>query len=86
MFAASGDRNPSAGELNAFDPLFPGTAYSGRAALVGPTNLVTVDPSVSVSPHRRLRVVLDWAPFWRTSTADGLYGINVGVLRFGQRT
>lgn len=86
VFAASGDHNPVEPELNAFDPLFPSIAYSGRAGLVGPTNLVTVGPSASFTPHPRVRLAFDWAPFWRTSTRDGLYGINVAVLRTGQRS
>lgn len=86
VFAASGDRDPGERELNAFDPLFPGIAYSGKAGLMGPTNLITVDPSVSLTPHRRVRVAIDWAPFWRTSTHDAVYTVNVGVLRTGQRT
>ena len=86
VFAASGDDDPLDPELNAFDPLFPSTAYSGRAALVGPTNLVTIDPSVSLTPHGRVRVTVDWAPFWRTSVRDGVYGINVAVVRTGQRS
>jgi len=86
VFATSGDRDPIAPTLNSFDPLFPSIAYSGKAGLIGPTNLVTVDPSVSFAPHRLLRVTTDWAMFWRTSTQDGIYGINVAVLRTGQKS
>src|SRR5262249_56676140 len=84
IFAASGDRDPLDGKLNAFDPLFPSIAYSGKAGLLGPTNLITVNPSFAFSPQQRLRATIDWAPFWRTSTHDGVYGINVAVLRSGQ--
>jgi Alginate export len=84
VFGTSGDRDPLEPKLNAFDPLFPGIAYSGRAALLGPTNLVTIAPTLSFSPHRRFRITTDWASFWRTSTHDGIYGINVAVLRTGQ--
>jgi hypothetical protein len=80
-FFASGDRNPSDGTLESFDPLFPGIAYSGKASLIGPTNMTTVDPSLAVSVHPRVRVTADWAAFWRTSRNDGLYGINVAPLR-----
>jgi hypothetical protein len=84
VFGTSGDRDPLEPKLNSFDPLFPGIAYSGRAALLGPTNLVTIDPSLSFSPSRRFRITTDWALFWRTSTQDGVYGINVAMLRTGQ--
>jgi len=86
VFVASRDRDPLAPKLNSFDPLFPSIAYSGKAGLVGPTNLVTVDPSLSFTPHPLLRVTTDWAMFWRTSTQDGIYGINVAVLRTGQQS
>jgi hypothetical protein len=82
-FVASGDRDPSDPALGSFDPLFPGIAYSGRAAVVGPTNLMTIDPSIGLALNRRVRVSADWAQFWRTSRRDGLYGINVAVLRPG---
>jgi Alginate export len=86
VFAASGDRDPLQGRLNSFDPLFPSIAYSGKAGLVGPTNLINLDPTLSFAPHRLLRVSTDWAMFWRTSRRDGLYGINVAVLRSGQES
>ena len=82
----SGDRDPTETKLNSFDPLFPSIAYSGKAGLIGPTNLVTLDPTLSFSLHRLLRVTADWATFWRTSTQDGVYGINVAVLRTGQKS
>jgi hypothetical protein len=84
VFGTSGDRDPLEPELNSFDPLFPGIAYSGRAALLGPTNLITIAPALGFSPHRRFRITTDWASFWRTSTQDGIYGINVAMLRTGQ--
>jgi Alginate export len=84
VFGTTGDRDPLEPKLNSFDPLFPGIAYSGRAALLGPTNLLTAAPTLSFSPHRRFRLTTDWASFWRTSTSDGIYGINVAVLRTGQ--
>jgi hypothetical protein len=82
-FVASGDRDPAEPSLGSFDPLFAGIAYSGRAAVVGPTNLMTIDPSVGVALTPRVRVSADWAQFWRTSRRDALYGINLAVLRPG---
>jgi Alginate export len=86
IFVASGDRDRLNPKLNSFDPLFPSIAYSGKAGLIGPTNLVTLDPSLSFTPHRLLRITTDWAMFWRTSADDGIYGINVAVLRTGQKS
>jgi hypothetical protein len=82
-FFASGDRDPKDPTLQSFDPLFPGISYSGRAVLIGPTNLITVDPSFAISVDPRVRVTFDWAQFWRASLHDGVYGINVALLRSG---
>jgi hypothetical protein len=85
-FVASGDRDPSDATLESFDPLFPGIAYSGKASLIGPTNLIAIGPSLAVSPHERVRLTSDWATLWRTSRNDGLYGINVSLLQAGVAT
>jgi hypothetical protein len=85
-FFASGDRDPKDPTLESFDPLFPGISYSGKAGLIGPTNLITVDPSFAMSVHPRVRFTFDWAQFWRASVHDGLYGINVALLRSGLST
>ena len=79
----TGDRRPDDPALQTFNPLFPGTAYSGRAGLVGPANSIDVTPSVRVAPARRLTVIIDHAWFWRHSVHDGLYGIAVNVVRPG---
>jgi len=83
-FVASGDRDPRDNRMQSFDPLFPGIAYSGRAVLIGPTNLIALDPGLTLTPRRSVTVTADCAWFWRTSTRDGLYGINVALLRTGQ--
>jgi hypothetical protein len=66
--------------------LFPGTAYSGRAGLVGPANSIDVTPSVRLAPTRRLTVTIDHAWFWRYSIHDGLYGIGVNLVRPGSES
>lgn len=81
MFFASGDHDPM--DLESFDPLFPGTSYSGKAALIGPTNLIKIGPVVNLSLNSRVRVNIDWAHFWRTSTNDALYGANLTPVRSG---
>ena len=82
----TGDRRPDDPALQTFNPLFPGTAYSGRAGLVGPANSIDVTPSVRVAPGRRLTVTLDHAWFWRHSVHDGMYGIAVNVVRPGSES
>jgi hypothetical protein len=82
-FIASGDRHGGDGRLGSFDPLFPGTAYSGRAGLIGPTNLITLDPNLRLALTPRVTLTTDWAWFWRTRIEDGIYGINASLLRTG---
>ena len=79
----TGDRRPEDPALQTFNPLFPSTAYSGRAGLVGPANSIDVTPSVRLEPTRRMRVTIDHAWFWRHSVHDALYGIAVNVVRPG---
>jgi hypothetical protein len=80
----TGDRAPDDPSLQTFNPLFPGTAYSGRVGLVGPANSVDVTPSVRLVPARRLSVTIDHAWYWRQSVDDGLYGIGVNLVRPGR--
>lgn len=77
----TGDRRPDSPPLQTFNPLFPGTAYSGRAGLVGPANSIDVTPSVRLTPGRRLTLTVDHAWYWRQSVHDGLYGIGVNPVR-----
>jgi Alginate export len=86
MFFASGDRDPLKDTLESFDPLFPGTAYSGKAVQIGPTNLIKSGPIVNITLISRIRMNFDWAHFWRTSLKDGLYGTNLTLVRTGLQT
>lgn len=79
----SGDKNRENLNLQSFNPLFPGTAYSGAIALVGPTNIMDLTPSVRLNLNKKITVSLDSAFYWRQSLADGLYGINVNLQRTG---
>lgn len=82
----TGDRRPEDPPLQTFNPLFPSTAYSGRAGLVGPANSIDATPSVRVTPTHRLTVTVDHAWFWRHSVRDALYGIAVNVVRPGGKS
>jgi hypothetical protein len=82
----TGDRRLEDPALQTFNPLFPSTAYSGRAGLVGPANSIDVTPSLRVGPTRRVTVMLDHAWFWRHSVHDALYGIAVNVVRPGSES
>lgn len=84
--AASGDGGRSSKDLGTFNPLFPAVAYSDTIGLIGASNSVAVSPFLRVTPNPSLTVNAGTAFFWRMSTQDGIYGINVAPLRTGQLT
>jgi hypothetical protein len=77
---ASGDRDADALDLQSFNPLFPGNAYSGAVGLLGPTNLTDFTPALTVSPRRGLTLGVEAPSYWRTSTGDGVYATDLRVL------
>jgi hypothetical protein len=77
---ATGDRDAADPQLNAFNPLFPGNSYSGAVGLLGPTNLTDLTPALTMSPRRGLTLGFEAPSYWRTSTADGVYGTDLRLL------
>src|SRR5262249_59449921 len=84
--ARSGDRDPSDQRLDTLTPLFPGTAYSDTIGLIGAANSLALDPNARVAVTERGTLSVGVAFFWRESTRDGIYGINVAPLRVGGRS
>jgi len=84
--ATSGDRDPNDHPLQTFNPLFPGTAYSDTIGLIGAANSLALNPNLRFAVKDRLTVSTGTAFFWRQSTRDGIYGINVAPLRTGQQS
>ncbi len=84
--ATSGDRNPDDRRLQTFNPLFPGTAYSDTVGLIGAANSLALNASLRFAVEERVTVNAGAAFFWRQSTHDGIYGINVAPLRTGQQS
>jgi hypothetical protein len=74
---ASGDRDAREPRLQAFNPLFPGNAYSGAVGLLGPTNLSDLTPALTVVPRSGLTVGFEAPSYWRTSTGDGVYATDL---------
>jgi hypothetical protein len=79
--ATSGDHDPADPDLQTFNALFPNTAYSGLAGLVGPANSVDLTPSVSIAPARTVTLTTGVAFFWRESTRDALYNVQLAPVR-----
>ena len=77
----SGDAKKEDGKLQTFNPLFPRGAYFGLAALIGPSNLVDVHPSVLLQLFKnKLTWSVDYDVFWRHRIADGIYAPNVSPI------
>lgn len=77
---ASGDEDPQDPRLQSFNPLFPGNSYSGAIGLLGPTNLTDLTPAVTFIVNKSLVLGVEAPSYWRTSTGDGVYGIDQSVL------
>lgn len=69
----SGDKDPQDGDLQTFNPLYPRGGYFGLLALIGPSNLMDIHPSLKIKPAKRLLINLDWDLFWRHRLTDGIY-------------
>lgn len=82
----SGDKNYNDGKLNSFNPLFPRGAYFGLAALIGPSNLADIHPSVSFELSKTINLNFDCDVFWRYSANDGIYAPNVSMIYSGKNT
>ncbi|NUY81492.1 alginate export family protein [Flavobacterium sp. MAH-1] len=76
----SGDRDVTDDKTQTFNPLFPRGAYFGLAALVGPSNLIDVHPSISFNIAEGLDWTIDYDAFWRFSEQDGLYAPNASLI------
>jgi hypothetical protein len=84
--ATSGDRDPNDQRLQTFNPLFPGTAYSDSIGLIGAANSLALNPNLRFAMSERWIASVGMAFFWRQSTRDGIYGINVAPIRPGGRS
>jgi hypothetical protein len=69
----SGDQNLKGTTLGTLNPLFPKLAYFNQAALLGPSNVMDLQPSLSISPRKEFKVTFGYDFVWRTTTADAIY-------------
>lgn len=79
----SGDKSYGDNKLQTFNPLFPRGAYFGLAALIGPSNLIDLHPSLSLELTKNLDWTIDYDVFWRYSIHDGIYAPNVSLMYSG---
>jgi hypothetical protein len=77
---ASGDRNRSSPNLGTFNAFFQSGTYSGRAQLLGPSNSIRLEPTLTLAPRPNVSVSTGWGFYWRDSEQDGLYGIPGNLI------
>jgi len=77
---ASGDGNRSSPNLGTFNSFFQSGEYSGRAQLLGPSNSIRLEPTLTLAPRRNVSVSTGWGFYWRESEQDGLYGIPGNLI------
>lgn len=69
----SGDRDPRDGKLGTYGGLFPKLAYFNQAGLLGASNVIDLQPSLTLKPTASLRFTLSWDFIWRQTANDAVY-------------
>ena len=82
----SGDKHSDDNHLETFNPLYPRGAYFGLVALIGPSNLIDIHPSINFTLTEKLGLGFDYDIFWRQTLSDGLYAPNMQLLYSGKDT
>ena len=82
----SGDKKYGDNKLQTFNPLFPRGGYFGLAAIIGPSNLMDIHPSVSFKLNPKLDWSVDYDIFWRYSKNDGLYAPSTKLIYSGKNS
>ncbi len=74
---ASGDDGGS--NLGTFNPLFPRGAYFNEASLIGPQNLMDLQPGVELALSKSVKLTASCDFVWRESLDDGVYGVALNL-------
>jgi hypothetical protein len=81
---ASGDEDPTDGDLGTFNQLFPlGHAFFGFIDLIGRQNVQSYNVGVSAKPVPCVTVRIDGQIFERAENTDAVYNAGGGVSRAG---
>lgn len=80
----SGDKDPSDGNLNSFNPFFPKGKHISQLAASGLINQRDVHPRITLTLDQHWSVATSTLFIWRDSLNDGVYSIGNGLLRSGQ--
>jgi hypothetical protein len=73
----SGDHGGS--NLGTFNPLFPRGSYFNEAALIGPQNIMDLQPGVEFTLAKSVRLTASCDFVWRESLDDGVYGVALNL-------
>jgi hypothetical protein len=79
----SGDKDPNDPDLQTFNALFPNGGLLGELTSVGPYNLASAGATATAKLAPTVRVELQSLLHWRTSRADGIYGVPGNLIRRG---
>ena len=74
---ASGDHGGS--NLGTFNPLFPRGSYFNEASLIGPQNLMDLQPGVEFALTKSVKLTTSCDFVWRESLNDGVYGVALNL-------
>jgi hypothetical protein len=80
---ASGDSGRSSANLNTFNPLFPNPMYSSLSALLGPSNLTDLGPTIRLALDSKTAIAPEMPFYWRSSIHDGIYNFAGIMIRPG---
>jgi hypothetical protein len=74
---ASGDHGGL--NLGTFNPMFPRGSYFNEASLIGPQNLMDLQPGEEFAPTKSLKLTTSCDFVWRESLDDGVYGVALNL-------
>lgn len=80
---ASGDSDHFSKNLNTFNPLFPNPMYSSISALLGPSNLTDIGPTIRLTLNSKTAISPEMPFYWRSSIHDGIYNFAGFFIRPG---
>lgn len=77
----SGDGKAGDGKLGTFNAMFPKGKYFGELSPIGPTNIVNLHPSFSMSLSDTISLGVAGMAYWRYSRGDGIYDVPGNLIR-----
>jgi Alginate export len=80
---ATGDSGRTGSNLNTFNPLFPNPTYSSLSALLAPSNLTDLGPTVRLTLNSKTAISPEMPFYWRSSAHDGIYNFAGIMIRPG---